>query len=302
MFPVTEQNKSTLVITVHSKSQNKDTKSDEFLGQTSLNFKDVSLEEEIIKRWVQLDGKLGVKNETLGQILIKFQFFHSDLGKMHRLNEQIDLVETYEDFREFFFKLKPTHFALLFDHNKFVPTPEEIQSLTHILIDNPEIAPTKVLKFIIFGEVKGCLSTGTLFRRNSLASKFVTSCMNRFGQGYLIKHLRPIVEEILTQNQHLEVDPDKTETDVAVNMTTMLTYVEKILTTVLESVDDMPYETRETCSILLKEVHEKYNDEKVERLSVGGCVWLRFICPALTNPGDFLVPGATPQKDAFRLD
>lgn len=286
------------MVTVHTKPAKGS--GDEFLGQFSLNLKDISLEEEVSKKWWQLDGKLGVKDESLGQILVKYQFYATDLGKMHKLSEQVDLAKIYEDFKDFFFKLDPGHIALLFDHNKFVPSPEEIQALTSIIIDNSEIKTTSFLKFVISGEVKSCLSTATLFRRNSLASKMVTSCMIKFGKEYLIKHISSIVSKVIKENECCEVDPGKFEGDVEKNMKKILDIAEEILNAILGSLDDLPYEVRETASILNKEVHEKYNDKNVERLAIGGCVWLRFICPAITNPTEYLCTGMTVQKDAQR--
>eukprot|EP01080_Neovahlkampfia_damariscottae_P007477 gene7477-11801_t len=286
---------SSVVITIYSKNV---LVKDTFLGQVTLALSDYH-SEEIVSKWFQLDSRLDRRDSSLGQILLKFQLLYSERGTMYKLNDYLE-VDHYDAMKDYFISIPSDIFCALFDHNKLVPNESEIQALTTILIDT-EIKTTKVLQFIIKEEVNSCFSSTTLFRRNSLASKLITSCMKRFGNNYLEKILKGIIIDIITKNENLEVDPMRDESaNIEENMDKLIKIVDTILNSIFESVELLPFEIREVSNILSREVESKFRDEQITKLSVGGVIFLRFFCPAIASPLSAKFVDKIPPKNANR--
>jgi hypothetical protein len=90
-----------------------------------------------------------------------------------------------------------------------VPSSEEIDSITTLILSSEEIKTTDVLNFCLASEVKQTLTSQTLFRRNSISSKLIVSCLNRFGSKYIKDILEEYIIDIVKNDEVLEIDPDR---------------------------------------------------------------------------------------------
>jgi uncharacterized protein YaaW (UPF0174 family) len=89
--------------------------------------------------------------------------------------------------------------------------------------------------------VNACFSSTTLFRRNSLASKLVTSCMKRFGQKYLETLLKEMIQKIVKEDENLEVDPMRDpNVNVEENMKILIKMADTLLERLFSTVDYLP--------------------------------------------------------------
>ena len=63
------------------------------------------------------------------------------------MNFLIDLKGKYfyEDLHQLFIDIPPLYFSLLFDHEKFVPTSKEIESITQYMINVPELKSKDII-------------------------------------------------------------------------------------------------------------------------------------------------------------
>jgi hypothetical protein len=239
---------SKLTINVWSKGV---LKKDVFLGTISFEIKDLE-NEEIQNKWYPLQKSKDYPNaEVNGHILLKLQYSVSDKGKMHKLKEMID-IDHYDALQQvrssniltskFFIEQTVQNFCLLFDNNKLVPNQREINSITNLILGTEEIPTSKILKFIITAEVNNNERYATLFRRNSLASKLTSSCMNRFGQEYLKGLLEAFIYNLSLKDQCLEVDPHKAgpKDNVEENMRIILELCEGLVDKICKSVKDLP--------------------------------------------------------------
>jgi len=284
-------------ISVYSKSP---LSKDVFLGHYVIDSKELQ-NEEVSSKWYNLESKDSNEVAVPGsQICLKTQYFFSEKGIRYKLNELIDLA-FYEDFESFFISLKPSTFCLIFDNNKCIPNPQEVNAISTIIINTPGIKPTNVLKFVVEGEVNSNSSTATLFRRNTLASKLMTSCLNRFGKTYLQGILKPIIMNICDKNLFLEVDPDKLKDsdEISKNAERLIEVTEELVNVILKSVNSLPYEIREVAGILRKSV-EKFMDPSIERQSVASLLFLRFITPSVASPIQTDIVKRQPSRESSR--
>lgn len=70
-------------------------------------------------------------------------------------------------------------------------------------------------------------------------------------------------------------------------MKKILQLTDSLLQRLINTVDELPYEIREVVSILARCVKQKFNNEMIAKVGIGGILFLRFICPALTSPSLF---------------
>lgn len=201
---------------------------------------------------------------------------------MFLLKEKIQ-IDFYDDFEEDIAKLTPYTFATIFDHARCVPSGREVDAIVHTMIRVPEIKTKEIIEFVVETEVTQSETPTTLFRRNSLATKMIGSVLAVYGKKYLINLLSKFIQEMNKENKNLEVDPSKTkEEDAAKNMVEIIKLSSELIERIVKSVDDIPIEIRQITTILNDQCQKKYKNSI--RIAIGGLIFLRFICPALTAP------------------
>lgn len=124
----------------------------------------------------------------------------------------------------------------------------------------------------------------TLFRLNSVASKVMKYFSKIVGSAYLVKVLGPIITELCSLDDAMEVDPSrkKEQEDVDVNKKKLTAVCQRILTAILSSQKSMPPEMIVMCRHLYEEVEKTYPGNGPRQ--VGGYLFLRFFCPAIVTP------------------
>jgi hypothetical protein len=280
---------SNSVIKVHVHNR-KFLKKDSHLGTVIVPM-DTLQNEQVRKEWFKLPEVDGIT----GAIMLKIQYSASDRGKMNLLKE-ITSIEKYNPLHKALTDLSTRSFLTLFDHNSLIPSTTEIESLLKVIISSETngVNRNDVLKLLIDTEVQASASSvGTLFRRNSLASKVLTAYLNYYGNRYLISRLQNFVQQLDDADEDLEVDPHRVnpesgKVDTKKNMKIILKKLEELLKFILDAPNEVPYEIRESNYILSQSVSQVFAKENkgnaVVHTAVGGAMFLRFICPALTSP------------------
>ncbi|KAJ3436758.1 ras gtpase-activating protein [Anaeramoeba flamelloides] len=180
-------------------------------------------------------------------------------------------------------------------------------AITSIAIDLYNFAETvgitiPLIKMAISQEVQRTTRAGSLFRANNIATKMITRYSVLHGNKFLQKLLNPNLANMCKSNVDLEVDPQrieqndnpntenninsiKTEQRIINGMKNLKFWFNKILDSIFESVDQAPAGFKIIASCLQTEVEQKFPDNVVS--SIGGFIFLRFICPAIVSPQSF---------------
>jgi hypothetical protein len=270
---------------------------------------DSLINETVIKKWYKLPPAEGIE----GSIMLKIQYSASDRGKMNLLQELIP-DKFYDKLYQvlLFGELSPLSFVLLFDNDGLIPNTAEIDSLLKLIISSESesgINRNRVLEILVNSEVKASMSNiGTLFRRNSLCSKILTSYLNYYGNRYLIGRFQSFIQQLDEEDLELEVDPHKVSPDQKVdtkkNMSILLKKTEELIKKILETPNELPYEIRESNAILAEAVSRVFANENkgnaIVHTAVGGAIFLRFICPALVSPHLFGLLKDAPKRRTHR--
>ncbi|KAJ6242734.1 ras gtpase-activating protein [Anaeramoeba flamelloides] len=134
-------------------------------------------------------------------------------------------------------------------------------------------------------------SAGSLFRANDVATKLITKYALLHGMEYLYDCLSGVIKEITECGLEFEVDPNKfmpeelDGVDLDQNMKNLRFYFNKILDSIFRSVENAPVGFRIIANSLMVTVSRKFPDNVVS--SIGGFIFLRFICPSIVSPKTF---------------
>ncbi|KAF2075606.1 hypothetical protein CYY_003074 [Polysphondylium violaceum] len=153
----------------------------------------------------------------------------------------------------------------------------------------------------IQSEVQSTANPSTLFRSNTTATKLMTAFTKLKGMPYLQKYITPLVKEIIENPFGYEVDPSKINEgseELMTNMMNLIQISEKFTDAIIDSLGGLPISLREISKLLQSEVIKKFPDNK--HSSVGGFIFLRFLCPAIIAPHTAGLVDEAPGPEATR--
>ena len=129
----------------------------------------------------------------------------------------------------------------------------------------------------------------TLFRRNSMATKIMGAYSKAVGRSYLTGTLAaPMRAALATPLASVEMDANRLaqaqreEHDLVANAKALIEVTEAFLSAILASAAECPRGIRAICRVLHHVVGAKFPASQLS--SVGGFVFLRFLCPAIISP------------------
>eukprot|EP01102_Stenamoeba_stenopodia_P019729 TRINITY_DN751_c0_g1_i2.p1 TRINITY_DN751_c0_g1~~TRINITY_DN751_c0_g1_i2.p1 ORF type:complete len:501 (-),score=90.90 TRINITY_DN751_c0_g1_i2:243-1745(-) len=138
---------------------------------------------------------------------------------------------------------------------------------------------------MIQSEIQKTTDEATLFRNSSGATMLMTAFGRHVGELYLHQLLKPLFFE-LPKNVSFEIDPGRIRSGTqSENMQNLKAIAKKFIEKITQSVDHVPKQIKQLCTLLQSEVSKKYPESRLS--SVGGFFFLRFICPAIVTPDSF---------------
>eukprot|EP01103_Thecamoeba_quadrilineata_P005604 TRINITY_DN15378_c0_g1_i1.p1 TRINITY_DN15378_c0_g1~~TRINITY_DN15378_c0_g1_i1.p1 ORF type:complete len:793 (-),score=151.24 TRINITY_DN15378_c0_g1_i1:143-2521(-) len=158
-----------------------------------------------------------------------------------------------------------------------------------------------LLRWAISQEIQKTLTGPTLFRGVSIASKLLyLYTFDTMGIEYLNNMVLTLITEITSSRESFEIDPNKVEdiNEVESNLERLLTVSQAFLDKLFKNVEKCPGPFRALFRHAREQVG-KYFPE-MQRLVVGGFIFLRFLCPAIVTPEKYGLVSVTPSKEARR--
>jgi len=173
------------------------------------------------------------------------------------------------------------------------------KALVVVFQDNNKVL--NLLEAFINDEVRATDQAGTLFRSNSMVSKMFKFYSRLIGLPYLYTTIGPELDELIDEELGLEVDPEKMEdgTDLDEMRWTLMAQSQKILKSILNTVENCPAQFRQLFAHIKRCVAEKYPAQV--NTTIGGFIFLRFFCPAVSSPEAYGIVEEPPSPSARRL-
>ncbi|KAH3673523.1 hypothetical protein WICMUC_003629 [Wickerhamomyces mucosus] len=140
-----------------------------------------------------------------------------------------------------------------------------------------------IVSILIEEEIMYGSNYSDILRRNSFASRSLSSFGRAKGHDYLLSTLRPILTEIRDSELELEVEKiDETNLEAERNLNNFMHYLKKLVHVIIKSVEFFPVEFRYVCKTISESVASKFPNYRL--IAVGSFIFLRFFCPAIVSP------------------
>jgi len=173
------------------------------------------------------------------------------------------------------------------------------KAMVVVFEENKRVLP--LLEAFVTDEVRTTEQAGTLFRSNSMVSKMFKFYSRLIGLPYLYVTIGPEMDELISEELGLEVDPEKMEegTDLDEMRWTLMAQSQKILKTILNSTENCPPQFRQLFGHIKRCVYERFPENT--NTTIGGFIFLRFFCPAVSSPEAYGIVEEPPSASARRL-
>ncbi len=162
----------------------------------------------------------------------------------------------------------------------------QFEELIEVLfkVFNTQASLVELLKAVIELEVTATDHESTLFRGNSFATRILTVYARTRGYHYLRETLKELLATVCSKPDGfvLDFDPhhESPDDDSAVRNLEQITAA--FLTTISNSLEEMPKAIREITAHIADSVGERFPESVFT--AVGGFIFLRFINPAIVSP------------------
>ncbi|ELP94349.1 Ras GTPase activating protein, putative [Entamoeba invadens IP1] len=162
-----------------------------------------------------------------------------------------------------------------------------VKIITELLITFGKVVPCTSL--MIDEEFKVSTSEGTLFRSNTFCSRVMTYYARISCRSFLRQTLKNVINEINSIPTLFELDsiknPNLTPTMITKNFELLQAYTTKFIRSIENNISSLPMPIFEIFKKLFEMSKKHYPDSTLLPYTmVGGFLFLRVICPAITTP------------------
>lgn len=158
-----------------------------------------------------------------------------------------------------------------------------------------------LLEELIKNEVEKTANEAELLRGNSVTTKLLSVYSRWKGATYLKSTLQAVLERLAATSDDLdlELDPHKTSPEELQRNAVQLRLVTKVfIDDICASATIIPVSFRKICSIISATVTTKFPDSRYT--AVGSFIFLRFFCPAISQPHEHGLTSIVPPTKLSR--
>ncbi|GFO49047.1 ras GTPase-activating protein ngap-like isoform x9 [Plakobranchus ocellatus] len=172
-------------------------------------------------------------------------------------------------------------------------------SLVHILQKQEKACA--FLSDVVMEEISRLDDEHLTFRGNSIATKAMEAYMKLVGEKYLQDTLGEFIRDLIKSTDDCEVDPAKVATPqlLSCQQKNLDMYSNMAWVKVINSFCYFPNELREVFASLRSHCSDRGKADYSDNL-ISGCIFLRFLCPAILSPSLFNLTQEYPNERASR--
>ncbi|CAK4087481.1 unnamed protein product [Aphanomyces euteiches] len=176
----------------------------------------------------------------------------------------------------------------------------------------------KLMQWSIDTEVQSALSLATLFRSDDYSSRLLSTYAKAVGLRFihtaLADHIRALCTDKKSTDFELNVAKDPSLSDPAKlerNAANLMAVCQSIVDSILEHMDELPLSFVHVCRYLKERLIERFLDKSEAdaydasstpiKAIMGGFLFLRFICPAITTPHSYGLLDEIPNASSRRI-
>lgn len=191
-----------------------------------------------------LDQKFNFYAMDEQQLIIWIKYIENSIKPKLDMDQMeiYSTIDQFGSFINFIQKLPHSKFLKVFNCMDVNYISDPMMYSLYIIFEYLQKDVVKLAKESIILEFESNTQTETIFRINSIYSKILTLIFKLFGQSYLEKQIKDIVQEIALENKKREIDPVKNPDQGSVDENAKFynDTINKILQRLYSSVDDIP--------------------------------------------------------------
>ena len=239
-----------------------------------------------VEKWYSVEKS---SRRDTPSIRLKCQFQSIDILP---LREYEELTKFLKDDYKNLCKMMEPHIS--------VKVKEELSSSLMNIFKIQDIAED-ILADIVVHEIASNENESLTFRGNSIATKAMEAYIKLVGDKYLEDTLRSTLQEILTSELDLEIDPIKVNNnDILYNHRQDLRNTVTIIwRRIANSHSQFPVRLQR-CFHKIRQYLEQVGREEVTYKLVSSCIFLRYLCPAILGPNLFNLTDEFPSERSNR--
>ncbi|ESP04353.1 hypothetical protein LOTGIDRAFT_170855 [Lottia gigantea] len=254
-----------------------------FLGEVKIPLRDLDIR-SIHKAWYCLQPKESSRQSRpdLGSLRLKISY----------TADYVFLSHYYDALRNLILhscEIQPTTAGAAYLLGEIVDNrTEAAQALLKLFYHHDKLV--QYIKALSYWEVSKTVDPNTLFRGNSLVSKLIDELMKLIGLPYLHNTIKPLIDEIFTDQKSCEIDPTRLKEgeNLNDNMENLKYYVVKLIDDITRSGLVCPTIMREVFHAVKETAASLYpNVSTIRYLVVSSFIFLRFFAPAIKGPNLF---------------
>jgi len=135
-----------------------------------------------------------------------------------------------------------------------------------------------------------------VFRGNNAAPRIITAFIHSQAGSYLSDTLGPLLRRVIRDPRLKEIDLDLSKVapeERLRNIGNIQAIAQSFLDAIFESADNIPRALKETFHHIAQCTTPRFREAHATHIVVGSMVFLRFICPAISIPTNYLRSGET---------
>ncbi|XP_071820663.1 uncharacterized protein [Apostichopus japonicus] len=141
---------------------------------------------------------------------------------------------------------------------------------------------------LVLSEMENIKEESLVFRANTMATKSMEAYLKLIGAKYLQDTLGDFIQYLYDKDGDCEVDPTKLASGSLLNHQSDLTMLcEMVCCKILNSPASFPAEIRAVFQEFRKQFGDRTNGNNLCNKLISGCIFLRFLCPAVMSPSLF---------------
>ncbi len=158
-----------------------------------------------------------------------------------------------------------------------------------------------MLADIVVDEISSVENEHLTFRGNSIATKAMESYIKLVGQKYLQDTFQTVINELLTSDMDLEIDPVKVSNSYVLSMhqQSLTTVVRQVWNRIAKSHSYFPIQLQR-CFYKIRQFLKHVGKPDLGDNLISSCIFLRYLCPAILAPSLFHLTNEYPSERANR--
>ncbi|XP_072176772.1 uncharacterized protein [Diadema setosum] len=155
---------------------------------------------------------------------------------------------------------------------------------------------------MVMKETESIKDESLVFRANTMATKSMEAYMKLIGGKYLQDTLGDFIQYLYMTNEDCEVDPERIQGGgtLAEHQASLMVMCEMASCKILNSSASFPSDLRAIFHRLRQLFAERINGEEICTKLISGCIFLRFLCPAIMSPSLFELIQEYPDEKTSR--